>query len=63
MKRPGAARIEQRLSQPEHVPMTLVAALARNAVAVLEEYVDPATLEAALDKLRHLTAASRCTDN
>jgi hypothetical protein len=50
-----AARIEQRLSQPEqHVHMSLVNALVGNTVAVLEQFVEPVHREAALDKLRYL---------
>ena len=52
-----AARIEQRVSQPQHIHANIVNGFIWNAVAVLEEFVDPPNLEAALDKLRHLTVA------
>jgi len=52
-----AARIEQRLSHPEHVHIALVHAFTRNTVAILQEYVVPERLEEALDKLRALQVA------
>jgi len=52
-----AARLEQRLSHPEHVHVALVNAFVRNTVAVLEDYVVPERLGEALDKLRQLQAA------
>jgi hypothetical protein len=52
-----AARIEHRLSHPEHVHVALVNAFVRNTVAVMEQYVMPEHLGEALDKLRALQAA------
>jgi hypothetical protein len=52
-----AARIEQRLSHPEHIQAGLVHALVNNVVAVLAEFVVPERLSEALDKLRGLQAA------
>jgi hypothetical protein len=53
-----AARIEQRLSHPEHVNAALVNAFVRNTVAVMEQYIVPERLSEALDKLRALQAAA-----
>src|SRR5262249_18609728 len=53
-----AARIEQRVSHPEHVHVPLVTAFVRNTVAVMEQYIVPERLPEALDKLRALQAAA-----
>lgn len=53
-----AARIEQRLSHPEHIPLHLVDALVKNTINVITQYVQPGDVPAALDKLAALQA--RC---
>jgi hypothetical protein len=52
-----AVRIEQRLSHPEHIHVSLMRAIVNNTVAVLEQYVAPEHLGEALDEVRKLHAA------
>jgi hypothetical protein len=53
-----AARIEQRLSHPEHVHVGLVNAFVRNTVATMAEFIAPERLAEALEKLKALQAAA-----